>query len=56
MSQDWFLPIKQVIQAIQSEVVSDAATLERFRIQYLGSKNILKPLFGEIAKVPNELK
>lgn len=30
--------------------------LEQFRIRYLGSKNILKPLMGEIRNVPNELK
>ncbi|MBK7224432.1 MAG: phenylalanine--tRNA ligase subunit alpha [Saprospiraceae bacterium] len=56
MSQDWFLPIKRIIEEIESVEIKDSAALEQFRIQYLGSKNILKPLFGEIAKVPNELK
>ncbi|MDQ3142429.1 MAG: phenylalanine--tRNA ligase subunit alpha [Bacteroidota bacterium] len=30
--------------------------LEQFRIKYLGSKNILKPLFSEIGKIQNEFK
>lgn len=50
------LPIKRIIEEIESVEIKDSAALEQFRIQYLGSKNILKPLFGEIAKVPNELK
>ena len=36
--------------------VTDKASLEAFRIQYLGSKNIIKPLFGAIKTLPNERK
>ncbi|MBK7641114.1 MAG: phenylalanine--tRNA ligase subunit alpha [Bacteroidetes bacterium] len=31
-------------------------TLEAYRIKYIGTKNILKELFGEIKNVPNERK
>jgi phenylalanyl-tRNA synthetase alpha chain len=30
--------------------------LEQFRIRFLGSKNVIKPLMGEIKTVPNDLK
>ncbi len=30
--------------------------VEQFRIRYLGSKNIIKPLMGEIRNIPNEKK
>ncbi|MEI2694924.1 MAG: phenylalanine--tRNA ligase subunit alpha [Saprospiraceae bacterium] len=56
MSQDWFAEIKRMIEAIQSFEIKDAASLEQFRIQFLGSKNLIKPLFAGIGKIPNELK
>lgn len=51
-----FEQLEQIQQTIDSANISDKETLEAFRIQYLGSKNILKPLFGEIKNVPNERK
>ena len=36
MSQDWFLPIKRIIEEIESVEIKDSAALEQFRIQYLG--------------------
>lgn len=51
-----FEQLEQIQQTIDSANISDKETLEVFRIQYLGSKNILKPLFGEIKNVPNERK
>lgn len=44
------------LKAYQSEIKEAKLTseeeLEQFRIKFLGSKNILKPLFGEIKNVP----
>ncbi len=52
--------IFQYIETLHGEVeqfpVTDAATLEQFRIRFLGSKNVLKDLFAEIKNVPNERK
>lgn len=48
------------IISIKEEValynIGNAETLEKFRIQYLGSKNVIKDIFGEIKNVPNERK
>jgi len=56
MAQDVFDEVKAMMNAIQSAEISDADQLEQFRIKYLGSKNIIKPLFGQIRNVPNEKK
>ncbi len=48
--------IDKVLKEIEAEVVSNSEELEIFRIKYLGTKNIIKPLFGEIKNVPNENK
>jgi len=48
------------VEEIKSEIISveiaDTESLEQFRIKYLGTKNIIRPLFGEIRNVPNERK
>lgn len=52
-------PLKQleeIIKEIESAQIEDASTLEAFRIRFLGSKNILKPLSASIREVPNERK
>ena len=52
-------PLKQleeIIKEIESAQIEDAAALEAFRIRFLGSKNILKPLSASIREVPNERK
>jgi phenylalanyl-tRNA synthetase alpha chain len=51
-----FAKVKQLIEEIESASPNSKEELEQFRIQYLGSKNIIKPLFGEIKNVPNEQK
>ena len=47
---------KEQIQSLTSEMESfpmnDAASLELFRIRFLGSKNVLKDLFAEIKNIP----
>ena len=51
-----FAKVKQLIEEIESASPNSKEELEQFRIHYLGSKNIIKPLFGEIKNVPNEQK
>jgi phenylalanyl-tRNA synthetase alpha chain len=48
--------IQTVKDSIEQAVLSDAASIENFRIQFLGSKSEIKQLFGELKNVPNEEK
>lgn len=48
--------LQTIIAEIESAEISDAAALETFRIRFLGSKNIIKPLSASIRDVPNEQK
>ena len=48
--------LQDLIKEIESTSIGDAAALEVFRIRFLGSKNILKPLSASIREVPNERK
>ncbi len=48
--------LRHIISEIESSAIEDAAALESFRIRFLGSKNILKPLSASIREVPNEQK
>ncbi len=45
-----------LLKEVQQTEIKNTAALEQFRIKFLGSKNILKDLFGEIKNVPNERK
>ncbi len=56
MSEDLFAKLNTVLGEINSAQPTDTAELEQFRIKYLGSKNTLKPLFGEIKNVAPERK
>lgn len=56
MSENIFDKLHGMIDSIKSEIISNAEELEQFRIKYLGTKNIIKPLFGHIKEVPNEQK
>jgi len=51
-----FDKVQAVIDEINQSEPKTAAELEQFRIQYLGSKNVIKSLFGLIKEVPNEQK
>ena len=51
-----FDKVQAVIDQINDSEPKTAAELEQFRIQYLGSKNVIKSLFGLIKEVPNEQK
>ena len=48
--------LQALLEEIKSTEIDDAAALESFRIRFLGSKNILKPLSQSIREVPNDRK
>lgn len=56
MSSETFDKVKAVLQEINIAAPSDKDQLEQFRIRFLGTKNIIKPLFGEIRNIANERK
>lgn len=51
-----FDTIQNIQNQIDSTEIAHADALEKFRIQYLGSKGIIKELMGEIKNVPVEQK
>lgn len=53
---DIFEKAQQTQTAIDADTPVNAEALEVFRIQYLGTKGILKSLMGEMVNVPNERK
>jgi len=53
---DIFDQIDDLLKEIKETSISDNDSLEQYRIKFLGSKNVLKGLFGEIKNVPNERK
>ncbi len=48
--------IAQIREKIQTEVIHTKEALEAFRIQYLGTKGVMKDLFGELKNVANDQK
>lgn len=54
--QEIFDNANAALAAINASNPSNAEELEAFRIQYLGSKNVLKDLFGAMAQLPGERK
>ena len=54
------MDIKQKVEKLQSDIqnfeISTTEQLEQFRIKFIGSKGVLKELFGELKNVPNEGK
>ena len=56
MSENAFDKVKQLLTDIESALPQNAEELEQFRIKYLGSKNIIKPLSKEIRNIANEQK
>ena len=56
MSAEIFDKVKSLIKEIEKMNPADSEALEQFRIRYMGSKNIIKPLFGEIRNIANEQK
>ena len=56
MSVEIFDKVKKVLEDIENAKPKSQEEVEQFRIKYVGSKNIIKPLFGEIRHIPNEKK
>ena len=56
MSLDAFQQIQHLLEEIEQAQPQGAEEVEQFRLRFLGAKNILKPLMGEIRNVPNEQK
>jgi len=56
MSKDAFEIVEEISAKLDAASISNAEELEKFRIQFLGSKNEIKALFGEIKNVANERK
>lgn len=52
----WKDQIESLLKEVESFSVHDAASLEQFRIRFLGSKNVLKDLFAEIKNIPADQK
>jgi len=48
--------IEQVEKEIEQYLITDMASLETYRIKFIGSKGITKELFSELKNVPNEEK
>lgn len=56
MQNDVFDTLDALGKEINDTQIQDEASLEAFRIRFLGTKNILKDLFAEIKNVANERK
>ncbi|MFA7272229.1 MAG: phenylalanine--tRNA ligase subunit alpha [Crocinitomicaceae bacterium] len=48
--------IASIREKMKSEAVKSAETLEAFRIAYLGTKGVMKQLFGDLKEVANDEK
>ncbi len=56
MAASAFEQLRDLLKAIKAAQPSTPEEVEAFRIRYLGSKNVIKPLMGEIRNIPNEQK
>ncbi len=56
MSQEIFDKAEEKLKEIAAYPVANADELEQFRIAFLGTKNTIRPLFGEIRNVDNDRK
>lgn len=54
--QEIFDKANAVLEEIKAAAPANADELEQFRIRYLGSKSVLKDLFGAMAQLPGERK
>ena len=54
--QDIFDNPQVLLTEIAQTTIDSADALEQFRIRFLGAKNILKPLFGEMRNIPGDRK
>ena len=56
MSAEIFDRVRKLIEEIRATEPGSKEELEAFRLRFLGTKNVLKPLMGEIRNIPNEQK
>ncbi len=56
MSSAIFDKVRNIHEEIKLANPQSKEELEQFRIRFLGTKNIIKPLMGEIRNIPNEQK
>jgi phenylalanyl-tRNA synthetase alpha chain len=56
MSVNPFEQLQQIQKEIEAFDIADQNLLEEFRIRFLGSKNVLKPISAGIREIPNERK
>lgn len=56
MSSEIFDKVRNIHEEINIANPQSKEELEQFRIRFLGTKNIIKPLMGEIRNIPNEQK
>ena len=56
MANEVFDRVSALISEIENATAATPDAVEAFRIRYLGSKNVLKPLMGEMRNIPNEQK
>ncbi|MFN8238843.1 MAG: phenylalanine--tRNA ligase subunit alpha [Chitinophagales bacterium] len=53
---DIFQQTTALLEEVNGATISTTDELEKFRIRFLGSKNVLKDIFAEMKNVPNERK
>lgn len=56
MSAEIFAKVQSVLDTLNAQSIENTQDLEAFRIKYVGSKNEIKSLFGEIKNVDNDRK
>ncbi|MFT6000818.1 MAG: phenylalanyl-tRNA synthetase alpha chain [Neolewinella sp.] len=56
MVHEVFDRVEALIKDIEQATATTLEAVEAFRIRYLGTKNVLKPLMGEMRNIPNEQK
>jgi len=56
MSVNAFDKAKEMMEEIKSFQITNSEELESFRRKFVGAKNLIKPLFGEIRNIANEDK
>jgi len=56
MELDAFVKANKLMETVVAATLENEETLEAFRLQFLGTKNVLKPMFGEMRNIPNERK
>ena len=54
--QEIFDTANEVLRQVQVETPTDKESLEQYRVKYLGTKGLIKDLFGGMGKLPGEQK